>query len=285
MSMARRRKMPRKDALLVFLVLLVAGLLVERFGGDEFPCSHTGRTGFAHLSVCDTFVEKAFFHLFERVVMGVFHHSVRHINDFGFIVIDPFGVFGILDLVVEWFCEQIRPAETRRNQREKHIPACRSFPAAKGTLIIFPHHTESIFSCNLVAENAVGFRTFQRRNQIFQVLIVLRNGIGVIENNKFAPGLTYHMVEGFARHIFPCRRSNTPQLRYTCQIFSSTVCGMVIAGDDLHGIVNILCQQSFDGGAYILDIVVGTHQNGNHASPFRQCCNAASTLGNISNTR
>ena len=33
--MARRRKMPRKDALLVFLVLLVAGLLVERFGGDD----------------------------------------------------------------------------------------------------------------------------------------------------------------------------------------------------------------------------------------------------------
>lgn len=33
--MARRRKLPRKDALLVFLVLLVAGLLVERFGGDD----------------------------------------------------------------------------------------------------------------------------------------------------------------------------------------------------------------------------------------------------------
>ena len=33
--MARRRKMPRKDALLVFLVLLVTGLLVERFGGDD----------------------------------------------------------------------------------------------------------------------------------------------------------------------------------------------------------------------------------------------------------
>ncbi len=35
MAMARRRKMPRKDALLAFLVLLVAGLLVERFGGDD----------------------------------------------------------------------------------------------------------------------------------------------------------------------------------------------------------------------------------------------------------
>ena len=33
--MARRRKLPRKDALLIFLVLLVAGLLVERFGGDD----------------------------------------------------------------------------------------------------------------------------------------------------------------------------------------------------------------------------------------------------------
>ena len=33
--MARCRKLPRKDALLVFLVLLVAGLLVERFGGDD----------------------------------------------------------------------------------------------------------------------------------------------------------------------------------------------------------------------------------------------------------
>ena len=33
--MARRRRFPRKDALLVFLVLLVAGLLVERFGGDD----------------------------------------------------------------------------------------------------------------------------------------------------------------------------------------------------------------------------------------------------------
>ena len=33
--MARRRKLPRKDVLLVFLVLLVAGLLVERFGGDD----------------------------------------------------------------------------------------------------------------------------------------------------------------------------------------------------------------------------------------------------------
>lgn len=33
--MARRRRLPRKDALLVFLVLLVAGLLVERFGGDD----------------------------------------------------------------------------------------------------------------------------------------------------------------------------------------------------------------------------------------------------------
>lgn len=33
--MARYRKLPRKDALLVFLVLLVAGLLTERFGGDD----------------------------------------------------------------------------------------------------------------------------------------------------------------------------------------------------------------------------------------------------------
>lgn len=34
--MARRRfRLPRKDALLVFLVLLVAGLLMERFGGDD----------------------------------------------------------------------------------------------------------------------------------------------------------------------------------------------------------------------------------------------------------
>ena len=33
--MAKRRRLPRKDALLVFLVLLVAGLLVERFGGDD----------------------------------------------------------------------------------------------------------------------------------------------------------------------------------------------------------------------------------------------------------
>ena len=33
--MARRFKFPRKDALLIFLVLLVAGLLVERFGGDD----------------------------------------------------------------------------------------------------------------------------------------------------------------------------------------------------------------------------------------------------------
>ena len=108
--------------------------------GQNIPQSVCQRNRlFAHLSIGNTLVEKAFFHLFERVVMGVFHHSVRHINDFGFIVIDPFGVFGILDLIVEWFCEQIRPAETRRNQREKHIPACRSFPAAKGTLIIFPH--------------------------------------------------------------------------------------------------------------------------------------------------
>ena len=33
--MARRPKLPRKDALLVFLVLLVAGLLMDRFGGDD----------------------------------------------------------------------------------------------------------------------------------------------------------------------------------------------------------------------------------------------------------
>lgn len=33
--MAWRFKLPRKDALLVFLVLLVAGLLVERFGGES----------------------------------------------------------------------------------------------------------------------------------------------------------------------------------------------------------------------------------------------------------
>ena len=33
--MGRRFKTPRKDALLVFLVLLVAGLLMERFGGDD----------------------------------------------------------------------------------------------------------------------------------------------------------------------------------------------------------------------------------------------------------
>lgn len=33
--MAWRFKLPRKDALLVFLVLLVAGLLAERFGGDD----------------------------------------------------------------------------------------------------------------------------------------------------------------------------------------------------------------------------------------------------------
>ena len=33
--MAKRRRLPRKDALLVFLVLLVAGLLMERFGGDD----------------------------------------------------------------------------------------------------------------------------------------------------------------------------------------------------------------------------------------------------------
>lgn len=33
--MTGRRKLPRKDALLVFLVLLVAGLLAERFGGDD----------------------------------------------------------------------------------------------------------------------------------------------------------------------------------------------------------------------------------------------------------
>ncbi len=33
--MGRRFKTPRKDALLVFMVLLVAGLLTERFGGDD----------------------------------------------------------------------------------------------------------------------------------------------------------------------------------------------------------------------------------------------------------
>ena len=33
--MVRRWKFPRKDALLVFLVLLVAGLLMDRFGGDD----------------------------------------------------------------------------------------------------------------------------------------------------------------------------------------------------------------------------------------------------------
>lgn len=33
--MARRSKLARKDTLLIFLVLLVAGLLMERFGGDD----------------------------------------------------------------------------------------------------------------------------------------------------------------------------------------------------------------------------------------------------------
>ena len=132
---------------------------------------------------------------------------------------------------------------------------------------------------DLVGKYTVYTFVFQRSGQIFQIFPVLRNGIRIVEYDIFPPGFAYHVIEGFSGDILPFRRRNPADLRYTRQIFRSAVCGMIIAGDDLHIFTGILCKQSLNSGFHIKNVIMGTHQHRNHAFSSRQLATASSMEG------
>ena len=75
---------------------------------------------------------------------------------------------------------------------------------------ICPDEEITSLTGDLITENAIDIAVFQRSCEIFQILFMLHNGIGIVENDIFATSLTYHVIQSFSRDIFTLRRSDTP---------------------------------------------------------------------------
>jgi hypothetical protein len=138
----------------------------------------------------------------EGVIVGMLYLRFGHVCDTEAASMRPFDILGIAKLFIEWIVQQVLAPCGRGGQREEEMPFGGSLPVSEGTAMVFANEELRIRAWKLVAVGGVSRSCQQRCDESLEPVAVLRDGIGVVEDDEVAVTMRDHIVEAPSWIVF-----------------------------------------------------------------------------------